>query len=169
MGTSLQWNNKNKIKVCCLLTSMNPPWPGSLFQKYFWDVFTTIQNSGCLDKALVAPQAFEASCQQLIFQFFCLILHTKEVVFLKEAASVNLFVLSYVFALLAISFASCAPRLPLNIFSASCRSYSDTTHTHKVNLRTSQFAKLLSWPRETLWLIFISEIGTWRPDVRTSR
>lgn len=121
-----------------------------LSQKYFWDVFTTIQTLGCLEKAPVAPKAFEASCQQLLFQFFCLILHTNEVVFLKEDASVNLFVLSYVFALLAISFASCAPRLPLNIFSASCRSYSDTTHTHKVNLRTSQFAKLVLAKKDTL-------------------
>lgn len=34
---------------------------------------------------------------------------------------------SYVFVRLAISFASWAPRLPLNIFSASCRSYDDIT------------------------------------------
>lgn len=43
----------------------------------------------------------------------------RQIVFLKVKWSEVGLSVSYVLLLLAISFASCAPRLPLNIFSAS--------------------------------------------------
>jgi len=82
-----------------------------------------------LGQGTAGYQSYQGILPAADISVYCLIPHTKKVVFLKENASVNLFITSYVFVLLAISFASCAPRLPLNIFSASCRSYSDTTHT----------------------------------------
>lgn len=81
--------------------------------------------------------------------------HTQNVVFLKEDASVNWFFI--------LRFCS-----PGNILCKLCTPFAlehflcllsllQRYHTHKVNLGTLQFAKLLSLQRKTLWLIFISQ------------
>lgn len=79
----------------------------------------------------------------------------RQVVFLKENASGNLFFI--------LRFCS-----PGNILCKLCTPFAlehflcllsllQRYHTHKVNLRTLHFAKLLSLQRKMLWLIFISE------------
>lgn len=131
MATSLQLNNKKKkVKLrfpACWLKSIHPDQIS--LSKIFLRRIHHHPKIGMLGQGTSGYQSFQGILPVADISVCCLIPHTKKVVFLKENASVNLFFLSYVFDLLAISFASCAPRLPLNIFSASCRSYSDTTHT----------------------------------------